>query len=97
VGTHAIQLLPLAAWLLARARRSRLAVAQRVELIWVLSAVYLGLMVALTIQALRAQPVLAPDAATLGSLGALLAFGIAATARVLRTGASASPQVHGAE
>lgn len=97
VGVHALQLLPLAAWLLARSRRSRLAVAQRVELIRVLAAVYLGLMVALTVQAVRAQPVLAPDAATLGSFVLVLAFGIAASARVLRSGASASPQVHGAE
>ncbi len=96
VGVHAVQLLPLAAWLLARARRSRLSVAQRVELIWVLASVYLGLMVALTVQALRAQPVLSPDGLTLGSLAAVLAFGLGAAAWVVRPGASTPPEVHGA-
>jgi hypothetical protein len=97
VGIHALQLLPLAAWLLARARRPRLSVAQRVELVRVLASMYLGLMVALTVQALRGQPVLAPDGFTLGSFTAVLMFGLGAAAWVVRPGASTPPEVHGVE
>jgi hypothetical protein len=66
IGLHALQLLPLLGWVVERRRRSaRLVIAAGTG--WV------GL-VALTLwQALRGQPLLAPDAATVAGLAVLVA------------------------
>jgi len=69
VGMHALQLLPLLAALLGTLR---VAAATRLQLVRVAAAGYLGLVVLVTWQALRGQPLLAPDAGTLGGLVALL-------------------------
>ncbi len=71
VGLHALQALPLAALLINRFG-SGLKTARRTALVWIASAAYGGLMWLLTWQALRGQPLLAPDALTLAALGALL-------------------------
>ncbi len=71
VGLHAMQVLPLVGWWLAR--RSRLRPRQRLALMFVAGAGYLALVALLTWQALRGQPVLAPDALTLAAGGATLA------------------------
>jgi hypothetical protein len=71
VGLHALQLLPLlAAVLTARAWHD---VRARRQAVVIAGAGYAGLVVLLTWQALRAQPLLAPDAATLAALVALVA------------------------
>ncbi|MDF2979325.1 MAG: hypothetical protein K0S40_4053 [Actinomycetospora sp.] len=81
VGIHALQVLPLLAAALAA---TRLDAAARRGLVVVAGLGYLGLVGLATWQALRGQPVLAPDALTLAVLGALvLAVGLAA-ATVLR-------------
>ena len=83
VGLHALQLLPLAVWLI---RRTWPQLADRVvtRLVVVLTVGMAGLVLGLTWQALREQPLLAPDALTLGAgLGWLLLVGGAA-ALVLR-------------
>ena len=78
VGMHALQILPLlAAGLAAFARR--LDESTRARLIRVAGAGYLGLVVLLAWQALRAQPLLSPDALTL-AMFALLVLGVAAGA-----------------
>ena len=75
VGLHALQVLPLFGWLLGRRRCAALSVRRRVALVWVGALTYLGLIGLLTWQAMRAQPLLAPDALTLQA-GATLLVGI---------------------
>jgi hypothetical protein len=70
VGLHALQLLPLFAAVLARWAPGLDAVA-RTGVIRVVAAGFLGLTVLLAWQALRAQPLLAPDLATVAVFGAL--------------------------
>ncbi len=85
VGLHALQLLPLLAWLLtALARRgARLDEAARVRLLIVGAAAYATVVVGLMWQALRGQPLLRPDALTLTALAVLVAATAAAVAAVL--------------
>lgn len=71
VGLHALQALPLAAWLISR-RRS-LGAGHQTALVCTTGAAYAGLVLLLTWQALRGQPLIAPDAATLTALFGLLA------------------------
>ena len=85
VGMHALQLLPLLAAGLAAL--GRLDEAARVGVARVVAAGYAGLVVLVTWQALRAQPLLAPDALTLAALAVLLAGAGAAVAAVLRSAA----------
>jgi hypothetical protein len=85
VGMHALQLLPLLAAVLATMPRRLLTDAARLRLVVLAGAGYLGLVVLLTWQALRGQPVTAPDTATLAALGALLlTVGVGAVLAVRR-------------
>jgi hypothetical protein len=68
IGLHALQLLPLAAFALSRRRRAT-------RLVIALGTAWLGLVVVTLHQALRAQPLLAPDALTLGEAAIVLAAG----------------------
>jgi len=71
VGLHALQVLPLVwAWLRLR---PQLDPRSRARLVGVAAAGYLGLTLLVTWQALRAQPLLQPDALTLAALAALVA------------------------
>ncbi|GAB3504493.1 hypothetical protein GCM10027521_59690 [Amycolatopsis cihanbeyliensis] len=82
IGMHALQLLPLLALLLgtlATRFRALSNGAVRARLVLVAAAGYAGLVVLVTWQALRGQPLIAPDAWTLAWAG-LLAFGVAAGA-----------------
>jgi hypothetical protein len=72
VGLHALQVLILFGWLLGRPRFAALTVRRRVALVWVFALAYLGLIGLLTWQAMRAQPLLAPDALTLQAGATLL-------------------------
>jgi uncharacterized membrane protein YhaH (DUF805 family) len=83
VGIHAMQALPLLALFLRRySRRDSLT---QSRLVIVGAAGYTGLFLLVFWQALRAQPLVAPDGLTLGVLG-LLAAGVAVAATaVLRT------------
>lgn len=69
VGLHALQVLPLLAALLAQ--RS-VVDALRTRIVWSVGVGYLGLVLLLTWQALRAQPLLTPDAITAGALGVVV-------------------------
>jgi hypothetical protein len=71
VGIHALQLLPLLAWLVHR-RARRLGGGRQVGLVHVAGGVYLGVVVLLVWQALRGEPVTGPGAATLTAAGVLL-------------------------
>jgi hypothetical protein len=73
VGLHALQVLPVLAWLLARRRFAWLSSGDRGLLVGVAGVAYLGLTALLTWQALRGQSVVAPDGLTLAAFGALAA------------------------
>lgn len=81
VGMHALQGLPLIAAVLAATRR--VDEVTRVRLVRIAAAAWAGLTVLLTWQALRAQPLLAPDAVTLAALATLVALTVIATAGTL--------------
>lgn len=74
VGMHALQLLPLLAAGLAglAARAPRLDEATRARIVVVVAAGYTAVVALLTWQALRAQPLLAPDGLTLAVLGVIV-------------------------
>ncbi len=74
VGLHALQVLPLLA---AVGAARGLPDAPRSRIVWSVGAGYLGLVLLLIWQALRAQPLLAPDGATLAAL-AVIALGTGA-------------------
>src|SRR5918998_399332 len=84
VGMHALQLLPLLAAGLAALGPARLDETGRVRIVRIAAAAYAGVVVLVTWQALRGQPLLAPDAVTLAALGALLLATGGALAGVLR-------------
>jgi len=69
VGMHALQVLPFVGWFVTR--RRRLSQRQQTGLVWTAGGFYLGITLLLTWQALRAQPLIAPDALTLSVLAAL--------------------------
>ncbi|HWO12360.1 MAG TPA: hypothetical protein VNN80_22845 [Polyangiaceae bacterium] len=80
LGLHALQLLPLAALGLRRTRASE---AQRSRLVFTLAGSHAGLVAILLWQALRGQPVLAPDASTLAVLVSWLMLSSASAWRSL--------------
>jgi hypothetical protein len=83
VGLHALQVLPLVwAWLRLR---PRLDDRRRYRLVTIAAAGYLGLTLLVTWQALRAQPLLQPDALTLTALALLVAATAAAAAWAVRS------------
>jgi hypothetical protein len=72
IGLHGLQALPLFGYLLVLFAPGWLRTRHRVALVWTAGLSYLCLVVVLTWQALRGQPVISPDARTLGALLALL-------------------------
>ncbi|HWL96800.1 MAG TPA: hypothetical protein VNP20_05615 [Nocardioidaceae bacterium] len=96
VGLHALQLLPLLAAALSQVPRRLLDETARVRLVWIAAAGYAGVMAVTTWQALRAQPLLSPDSATLTAVAVLVtATGVAVVLTVVRrhhgiTGVAAS-------
>jgi hypothetical protein len=77
VGLHALQLLPLAGWLIGRRRRSGGA-----ALTAIVGAGYFGLTATALLEALRGRPLLSPDAVTL-TLAVAVVFGCAIAAAVV--------------
>lgn len=72
IGLHALQLLPLLyAAIRLLAQRFSLSDRAQTNLTHVSGATYLGITLLVTWQALRAQPIIAPDALTLGVAGTL--------------------------
>jgi hypothetical protein len=95
VGMHALQGLPLLAAGLAAVRGP--GDTTRVSLLRITAAAWAGTVVLLTWQALRAQPLLAPDTATLAALGALVVvLGAALAAAAVTTRRHADCVVAGA-
>ncbi|GAA0406794.1 hypothetical protein GCM10009541_57400 [Micromonospora gifhornensis] len=86
VGLHAMQVLPIVAVLLGRFGGGRLNGRTRARLLVVAGGAYGGLTLLLTWQALRGQPLLRPDALTLGVAAALLVATVAAAGLVVARG-----------
>ena len=72
-GMHALQLIPLLAAGLAAFTGNRFDARGRRQIVLAVSGGYLALVLLLTWQALRAQPVLAPDGPTITALAVILA------------------------
>jgi hypothetical protein len=70
IGLHALQAIPLIGWLVTRRGRG-LGPGHRLALVWVGALAYLSLVLALTWQALRGQPLISPDSATFAGMFAL--------------------------
>jgi hypothetical protein len=70
IGLHALQAIPLLGWLITRRARG-LSPQHQVALVGLGALAYLGLVLLLTWQALRGQPITRPDVMTLGALLAL--------------------------
>ncbi len=81
VGMHALQVLPLLGWFIVQ---RRLTTRQRVALVWTAGLGYLGLMLLVTAQALRAQPLLEPDWLTSSAGLALVALTALASWRLVK-------------
>ena len=71
-GMHALQVIPFLGWFVTR--RWRLNRGQQTALVWTGSASYLGVVLLVTWQALRAQPIIQPDALTLSVFGTIVAL-----------------------
>jgi hypothetical protein len=91
-GMHALQLMPLLAAGLTALNPHRLDRTARVRIVRVAAAGYAGLVALVTWQALRAQPLLAPDALTLAALAAVVVGTAVALAAVLRPANGATPR-----
>ena len=73
VGIHALQIIPLLGLWLSKRREKWLKQGHRLGLLFIGAFAYLALMLLVTWQALRGQPLIRPDTQTLMVLGALLA------------------------
>lgn len=82
-GLHALQAMPLVGFLVAGLWAGRLGVRHRVALVWTAGLAYLGLVLLLAWQALRGQPLIAPDAATLAALAAICVAGVGSAVAVM--------------
>ena len=91
VGMHALQLMPIVGWLLARRRARRLGDARRLALTWIAGLGYLGLTALVVWQALRGQPLLAPDGLTLAALAGLIGAVALAAGAALTLGRRVQP------
>lgn len=83
VGLHALQALPLLAILLGRWGGRRLDASTRARLVLVAGLAYAVLIMLLTWQALRGQPLLEPDGLTFAAFATLVLATVAATTAVL--------------
>jgi len=83
-GLHALQLLPFIGFALTRWAPAWLRARDRVALVWTAGIAYLAFVLLVTAQALRAQPLLSPDALTLAGLGVIVGGAALATAIIVR-------------
>jgi hypothetical protein len=83
IGIHAIQLIPLLGLFLMRRRESWLTESHRVGLVWVGAIGYLGLVGLATLQALRDQSIIAPDALTITAFSSLIGVVLIACAAIV--------------
>ncbi len=85
VGLHALQGLPLVGLVLERLALAWLSMRDRARLVGIAAAAWIGLTLLLTWQAMRGQPLLAPDGQTVTALAGLtIVVGLAAGVTVVR-------------
>ncbi|MDQ3398368.1 MAG: hypothetical protein M3511_11490 [Deinococcota bacterium] len=84
IGMHALQVIPLLGWLITR--RRRLGIRQQTALVWTASLGFLGLVALVTWQALRAQPLIAPDMLTLTVFAALVTVTLLVALTIMHRG-----------
>lgn len=89
IGMHALQVLPLLAAVLSGSRVRRWDVRARVRLVQLAAAVYAGVVVLTTWQALRGRPLLDPDGVTVAAAGALALLAVVASALIARAARTA--------
>ena len=90
IGMHSLQAVPLLAIGLTMIASGRFTERTRLQLVLLGSFAYAGVFLLTLWQALRAQPVLAPDALTLGGLGVLVAGTAIGAVLIVRAAGSAS-------
>ena len=83
VGLHGLQILPLLGLALVRFGPPWVPMRDRSRLVGVAAAFWMAMTLLLTWQALRGQPLIAPDALTLSALGLLITMLAVAIAAVL--------------
>ena len=84
IGMHALQVIPFLGWFVTRHRKlRRLSKGQQTKLVWTGSAGYLGVTLLVTWQALRAQPLIQPDALTLSVFGTIVAVVVLSTIAII--------------
>lgn len=88
VGMHALQVLPFVAWFVSR--RKRLSMRQQVQLVWTAAFGYLGVVVLVTWQALRAQSIIAPDTLMMSTFAGIVLSVLIATIVIVRSSIQAS-------
>ena len=84
IGMHALQVLPFLGLFIVR-RRS-LSKKQKVRLVWTAAAGLLGVVLLVTWQALRAQPLTQPDGPTVAAFAALVGLTALAVGVILKSG-----------
>lgn len=84
VGIHAMQVLPLLALMLGRLWGNALDQRRRIALVATAAVGYLALTLLTLWQALRGQPIVAPDATTLAAFAAILLGVVVATLAIVR-------------
>lgn len=82
-GLHGMQVLPALGLLLARFGPARLRSRHRVALVWTSGLAYLAFVLLTTWQALRAQPITAPDAVTLTGYAVILGAATMSVAAII--------------
>jgi hypothetical protein len=83
VGLHALQIIPLLALFLVGRPERWLTQSHRIALVWIAASAYLGLVWLVTWQALRGQPLFAPDLTTIIALCTGLTLGLLASITVI--------------
>ncbi|WP_097325139.1 hypothetical protein [Paractinoplanes atraurantiacus] len=92
IGMHGLQALPLLAFLLTR---SRLATPTQTRLLLTAAFAYAAVVVIVTWQALRGQPLLEPDFATLTAAGAVAATTLIAVTLIVKSAPKHGPALPG--
>lgn len=94
VGLHALQIIPLLAWLLQRPRAAhRWSVGKRAMLVRLGGLLYLGVVGIVTWQATRGEPLIAPSGGVLAAFFCLLALVSIAAVVTIRRGESTTMQI----
>lgn len=84
VGLHALQFIPILGIVINQVWGKRLDERRRTRLVWVGGLGYLGLVLLVLWQALRGQPLIAPDEATLLALAGLVGGVVLSAAAIVR-------------